>query len=74
MNDEEYYTWKDSLVYKPPVSTPQAQNATFGVKFSKDIFVSKSQCDKWNIPYKEEELEDSIIGKALRIKREKNDE
>ncbi len=71
MSDEEYNTWSGAI-YRPPPSEPTAQKATLGVKFSRDIFISKSKCDQWQIPYKEEELEDTLIGKALRIKRDDN--
>jgi hypothetical protein len=70
MNEDEYNTLKESCIYKPNQTETKALNATIGVKFSRDIFVSKDKCDQWKIPYKDEELEDTIIGKALRIKRD----
>ena len=58
------------LIYKPENSPgPSAQNATIGVKFSNDIFISESKLKDWNIEYKQEDLEDGPFGKMLRIKR-----
>ena len=71
MNDEEFNTWKESLIYKPPANgEAKALNATLTVKFSNSIFISKQKCDEWKIPYKEEELENTFMGKCLRIKRD----
>ncbi len=58
------------LIYKPEkYDGPIAQNATLGVKFSNDIFISEQKCKDWNIPYKPEDLEDGPFGRCLRIKR-----
>ncbi len=59
-----------NLSYIPPKTAPQSLNATIGVKFSNDIFLSVDMLKKWDIPYKEEDLEQTPLGLRLRIKRE----
>jgi hypothetical protein len=56
-----------------PVNLGLVQPATLGVKFSNDIFLLRSFLEKRNIPYKEEELENTPLGKAIRIKRPTKD-
>jgi hypothetical protein len=71
-NIAEFKEEEFGCVYRPPQnSEPIAQNATVGVKFSNDIFLMKSFLDQQKIEYKEEELEDSPMGKGFRIKRDK---
>ena len=63
-----------NLIYKPvQYPGPIAQNATVGVKFSRDVFLMKSFLDQWKIEYKLEDLEDGPMGLGLRIKRDKNE-
>ncbi len=62
---------RTAFVYKPPNDDEcKAQNATLGVKFSNDIFLMRSFLDKQGIEYKEEDLDDSPMGKGIRIKRD----
>lgn len=59
-------------VYSPPENKGkcEAQNVTVGFKFSKDVFLMRSFLDAQKIEYKEEDLEDSPMGKGIRIKRD----
>lgn len=59
-------------VYCPPENKRkcEALNATVGFKFSNDVFLLKSFLDAQKIEYKEEELDDSCVGKGIRIKRD----
>jgi hypothetical protein len=67
---EEEIAYGESLVYRPSnYPGPKAMDATIGVKFSKDIFLMKSFLDQKNFKYKEEDLEDSPMGKGIRIKK-----
>jgi hypothetical protein len=64
----------DNLVYKPFDTELKPCEPRIGFKFSNDIFIHPSQLDKWGLEYTQEDLEDNpILGKALRIKREKNE-
>lgn len=60
------------MIYRPPKPNlhPIAQDAKMGVKFSNDMMIARYLCDQWKIPYEESDLEDSMIGPALRIKKE----
>lgn len=67
MTDESYgFNYNpENLEYEQPLKS------TLGYKFSGDIFLLRSFLDKHGIEYKEEDLEDSPIGRGIRIKREK---
>lgn len=60
------------MIYKPESFELKPLESSFGVKFSNDIFLMKSFLDQNNIEYNENELDDSPLGRGVRIKREKN--
>lgn len=63
MTKKDYYKKNHSEKELPP---------TIGVKFCQDIFFSTSLMDQYNIPYTQEELEDTPSGKYLRIKKKQD--
>lgn len=59
------------MIYIPP-ELPEGSKpleSSIGVKFSNDAFLMKSYLDQRKIPYEEGELEDTPMGRCLRIKR-----
>jgi len=70
----EFNEFSGSL-YIPPNQPDETkcENATAGFKFCKDVFVNQSVLDQFNIPYLEEDLEDGLIGRGVRIKRDKKE-
>ena len=62
------------LIYTPPDSKepPKCENATLGVKFSTDIFLSEGFLKQQKIPYKIEDLEVGPLGLCFRIRRDKS--
>jgi hypothetical protein len=59
------------LIYKPENNDSKLMKQPFGVKFSEDVFIYTDLLHKWSIPYSEEDLENTIYGKVMRVKRNK---
>lgn len=47
---------------------PSSSHATLGVKFGQSVFVSPTLLKRWGIKFDESDLEDTFMGKQLRIK------
>lgn len=62
----------DNFMYRPENNDYDLKDckSTIGVKFSNDIFLSKSWLDQHNIKYEDNELEDGPWGLVARIKRD----
>jgi len=68
MNDKKGY----GCIYWPPNFEKKTEciPATLGVKFCQDSILLKSFLDSQKISYNECDLEDTIYGKGIRIKKE----
>jgi len=71
MMTEEYNRAEfTDLVYKPPQHDTKPQDATIGVKFSKDIYVNPEKAKQWGINETIAEwVPDGPWGPCWRVKR-----
>ncbi len=56
-------------IYIPPKSDEPPQKPTFGVKFSNDIFLSKTWLDDHNISYEPGDIEQTPLGPCARFSK-----
>ena len=57
-------------IYVPPESSQEPEVPNMGVKFSNNITFLKSFLDQRKIEYKEEDLEDTPLGRGYVIRRD----
>lgn len=60
---------ESDFIYKPIEEESKPLQSTFGVKFCNDIFLLESFLKQRKIQYNEEDLENTPMGRAIRIKK-----